>query len=161
MARLTYKGAQELVDKLTALGEAGHQIAESALYGGADIVADALRAGINSIPTEVSGGGETGHPYEGLTPEDRDDMASHLGISRFESDGDSTTTSISITGYTRRTEKGYPNGVPLAMLARSLESGSSVRAKYPFARPAVAGARRSAVKEMDRITNEKIKEIMR
>lgn len=133
-------GLDEEVARLDAIGEAGRAAITAALYDGAAVIADAVAAAAQNLPTDTN----PGHPFTGplaaITPEDAADLAAGVGIAHFDDTGDGRSTAVSIEGYTRRTEKGYPNGVPLPMIARSLESGSSVRQKNPFVRRAVSGA---------------------
>lgn len=136
MASMTYRGPQKIADMLEAIGKDAEKIAKVSLYEGVRVMLDALEDAINNLPEAPSG-----RPYDGLLPEDKEDMIDSLGVARFNaSTHEAIDTHISVDGYTRRTEKQYPNGVPLAMLARSLESGSSVRAKHPFVRPAAREA---------------------
>ena len=156
MARLTFKGTEEFADKLLALGTKAEDMCKMAVYDGAGVVADALRSSVNTIPIVT-----TAHPFDGLSEEDREDLAGGIGIAKFDSDGNGVTTAISFNGYARRKEKKFENGVPLALLARSLESGSSLRAKHPFVRPAIAAAKAAALSAMAEKVEEEIKKTMR
>lgn len=162
MASLTFKGADDFADKLLALGEESAKIAKHALYEGAGTVADALRAAVESLPEGTpKGNSPSGHPFEGLTREDKEDLLNGLGVARFEEGHNSVSTAISFSGYARRTEKNHPNGVPLALIARSMESGSSVRKKHPFVRPTVNRIKQQAVDAMARTANDDIQNAMR
>lgn len=147
MARMTYKPVK-IADVMIDLGKDADKIARVALYDGAREMVNALIEAISALPEEVSA-----HPYIGLLPEDKEDLIEGIGVAQFESVGDSVNTHISMEGYARRTESRYPKGVPLPMLARSLESGSSIRAKFPFVRPAVTASskkcRAAIQKKMD------------
>ena len=153
MARMVYKGPQKLADMLELMGDDSEKIAKVALYDGVRAMADALVDAIEALP-DASGP----RPYAGLLPEDKEDMIEGLGVASFDSNGDVIDTHITIDGYARRTEKHYPNGVPLAMLARSLESGSSVRKKHPFVRPAANAAKTKVLAAIDAKMNEQIEE---
>lgn len=136
MARMIIRGSDKLGDMFETMGLEATKIAKVALYDGVDVMLKALIEAIESLPEETSG-----RPYSGLLPEDKEDMLESLGVARFDMDRNVVDTHITVEGYTRRTEKQYPKGVPVAMLARSLESGSSVRAKHPFIRPAAREAK--------------------
>lgn len=136
MAKMTYKGPVDIADVLLQLGERATGMSKAALYEGNAVILHALEDAVMALPDTTGP-----KPYEGLLPNDKADMVAGLGVAPFETTGDGVSTHISFDGYTRRTEKKYPNGVPLPMLARSLESGSSVRAKHPFVRPAVNAAK--------------------
>lgn len=162
MATLKYSGGEEFADKILALGEQGEAIAKHALFVGAGVVADAIKNAIAQLPTGTpKGNSPTGHPFTGLTEDDKEDLLNGLGIARFESGRDEVSTAISFAGYTRRTEDDYPGGVPLAMIARSIESGSSVRTKNPFVRPTVSKIKGKAVSEMGKTASDDIKNAMR
>lgn len=154
MARLTYKGVDELADKLMLLGQEGTNMAKAALYEGVAVVADAMRASVGTLPSVTT------RPFDGINDSDREDLAAGIGIARFDDKGDSIDTKISFNGYARRKEKNYPNGVPLAILARSLESGSSLRQKHPFVRPAVQGAKDAAIAAISKKLDDEINKVM-
>lgn len=152
--RMTYHGADELADKLMLLGEHGTSIAKAALYDGAAVVADAIHSAVGSLPSVTT------RPFDGVSDSDREDLAAGIGIAKFAESADSVDTAISFNGYARRTEARYPNGVPLAMIARSLESGSSLRQKHPFVRPAAQGAKAAALAAMAKKAEEEVNKIM-
>ena len=156
MARLSFTGLEEFSDKISALGAGAEGMARMALYDGAGVVADALRESVMSLPLT----GRSGKPYEGLLPDDREDLANGIGIAKFETRGGSVTTSLGFNGYARRTERKYPKGVPLAMLARSLESGSSVRAKHPFVRSTVRRVKTAVQEAMAKRVQDTIKDTL-
>lgn len=157
MARLTFTGAEEFAQKLLALGAKGEDIQKAALYAGAGEIASAIKAAVQTIPSNIV----MPKPYYGLLPEDKEDMASSVGIAKFESKSGEVTTAVSFSGYARRKEKKYPKGVPIALLARSLESGSSNRQKYPFVRKAINAAKKAATEAMQKAAEDKYKEIMK
>lgn len=154
MASMTYKGAETIADKLIQLGDGAEKIAKVSLYEGAAVMLDALEESIRALPETTSA-----KPYDGLLPDDKEDMIAGLGVARFEVAGDAVNTKISVNGYTRRTEKKWPNGVPLPMLARSLESGSSMRKKHPFVRPAARAAHARIVAAIQAKMDDEINKI--
>ena len=56
--------------------------------------------------------------------------------------------------------KQYPKGLPNQLLARAIESGSSVRQKKPFVRPAVTATKKQAIAEMEKIIDEEVEKSM-
>lgn len=68
-------------------------------------------------------------------------------------------TKAGFDGYGKLKTKEYPNGVPNEMLARAVESGSSVRVKKPFVRPAVNATKNEAVEKMGKVVDEEMKKI--
>jgi len=161
MARMTYHGGDEFADQLLMLGKKGYGIAHRMLYEGAGLVADSLKNAAESLAVGTAkGNSETGHPFTGLTPEDKAEIVNALGIAEFDDTGDSVNTAIAFSGYLSRTEDAYPNGVPIPMILRSIESGSSVRVKQPFIRPAVNAVRSKVLETMGNVADEEINKIM-
>lgn len=141
MARVAIKGIEELNAGVGELAKAGAAIASTALYEGAGIMADAIREKINALPVDTPRRLKDHDAFRVLVEEDKEDLANSLGIDEFEKSEDGIRTVIGFAGYGRHKTKKYKNGIPMPMLARSIESGSSVRQKHPFVRPAVNGAR--------------------
>lgn len=143
MAKMEFSGCTEIIEMLSKVGEKADKAASAALYEGAKVTADALREAIEGLPTEsfhplpgAHNNGDTASPLRVLTPDDKADLAASIGITKFEHSSDGVSTSISIgEGYSRHPSKKYPRGIPLPLIARSIESGSSARSKKPFVRP--------------------------
>lgn len=153
-------GIDEEVQKLMDLSDAASQIASYALFAGADVIADAVRAAINSLPVDS----DDKHPFSGplhvITAQDKADLAAGIGIAKHGDTGDGRSTAVGINGYSTRKEKGFPNGVPLVMIARSIESGNSVRSKNPFWRRAERAAAGKAEQAMQEAANEIVEQII-
>lgn len=152
-------GVDDTVQMLMDVAGAAEQIASFALYAGADVVADAVRASINSLPVDDN----PKHPFSGplnvITAQDRAELAAGIGIARHGDTGDGRSTAVGINGYSSRTERRYPNGVPLPMIARSIESGSSVRRKDPFWRRAERASAGQVEQAMQEAANEIVDQI--
>lgn len=130
--KFTTVGLDSEIERFDALAGGIKKVIAFSIYDGAGVMANAQEAAIRALPVDS----DSSHPFSGplhvITAQDRDEMAEAVGISKFFDTGDGSGTSISIEGYATRTEPKYPKGVPLIMMARSIESGSSVRAKNPF-----------------------------
>ena len=144
---------------LDAMAEAGTEIVTAALYDGAGVIADAIAQSARALPTDTNARHPFSAPLAAITPDDLADLVGGIGIAAFDDTDDGRGTAVSIQGYTRRTEAGFPNGVPLPMIARSLESGSSVRVKNPFIRRAVSGAKQACEAAMAAAGEKVMKEI--
>lgn len=144
--RMTFTGGEEFSEKLRALGTDAEGIARMALYDGAGVVAKALKNAVGQLPRDNTSGRPFNGPLDVITTADLADLAAGVGIAKFGEDSrNRITTSITFNGYARRTEGRYPKGVPLAMIARSIESGSSVRKKHPFVRKTARAAKSAAL----------------
>lgn len=158
MAEIISVGVDELDKLLGELAGAGTAIAKMSVYDGAGVVADAIREEIMGLPTEKPRKLRDGERMHVIVEDDKRDMADGLGISTIESRAGSTRAVIGFAGYTRHKTKKYKKGVPIQMIARSIESGSSVRAKNPFIRRAVARSKDEARRAMIERANKQIDE---
>lgn len=148
MAKVNVKGTEDIAKMLVALGEAGDAIGKMAVYDGAAIIADEIRKQINALPEQEFKYLKNGEQFGVITPQDKADLENSLGIDQIERAADGIKTVIGFAGYGSHPTKKYPKGLPMPMLARSIESGSSVREKRPFVRKAVNSKRKAAKQKM-------------
>jgi len=128
MAKMQIKGMDEYAMKLSRLGTRGPEIAKRAVLAGASPVADEIRRGLEK--------NLSGSIYS------KGDLLDSMGIAPPAVDrGGNTNTKVGFSGYDR-------NGVPNALKARAMESGTSTQPKKPFIRPAVNRAKKKALEEM-------------
>ena len=159
MPSIKTQGIAELSQKISALATDAEKIAKAALYEGAGIVAEAVKAQVRTIPIDEDGHFAVGvDPLQIITVKDREECAAAVGIARFDTTG-GASTAIGFQGYLSRREKKYPGGVPIPMVMRSVESGSSVRAAHPFIKAAVGASRGAATNAMIRRADEEINKI--
>ena len=133
MARMTFKAGDEYAIKLSKLAAGSDAIAKKAIYQGAKIVADKIKANI---------------------PKDTGDLAESFGITKIDVDSDGDwNAKLGFDGYDR-------DGVPNQLKARAIESGTSKLPKKPFVRPAVSATKKQAQDAMGRVIEEETKKIM-
>ncbi|MBQ9325172.1 MAG: hypothetical protein IJ246_05320 [Clostridia bacterium] len=156
MARCTIKGLNDWSVKLQELGEAAHEIMGAAVYEGARVVADGVKQALGTIPID-DGYKPNGVPRKSATQDEINDLRSAVGIARFDSTGGKVSTAVGFDGYSSHKTKKYPGGVPLPMIARSIESGSSVRQKHPFMRRTANNLKGAAQEAMVRAAAEEIR----
>ena len=152
-------GLDELQKKLEGLGENTNAILSKALFAGADVMYEGLKKSIQALP-EDSGyknikRGDS--PRNVVSPEDKQDMVTHLGISRFIKTAGGMYTRVSFNGYGTIKTKKFPNGRPVVLIARSINSGSSVRMKHPFIRPTINQYKQAANDAMRKAVEEELK----
>lgn len=158
MGHITVKGGKELENLLDTIGARTEEIAKNALYDGAGVIADAVKMSIDTIPiSETWGTPEL--PKRGITADERLGLKEGLGISPMQTSGGETDVSVGFDGYSGKSTKRWPKGKPNAMIARSVERGTSFMYSTKFIKPAVAANKRKAVKAMQEATRKKIKEI--
>jgi GGDEF domain-containing protein len=118
-------------------------VMKSACYSGVGVLADAIKSEIRNLPEE-DGYMRPGKKRNVIGKHDKRKLEEKLGVSHIEATGDKATVAVSFAGYNDRPTKKYPNGVPIPLIARSIESGSSVRQKNPFIRRAFNNAQTQA-----------------
>lgn len=152
------EGMEELSEILTKLGEQAEAVASAALYEGAGVMADAFTKAIGEIRTEP-------HPYNRRKgrrfpyPEEVEALNGKVGIAKFQKNGSEVNTVIGIqkdAGYT--TVNGRKK--PVAVIARSINSGTSFMKKQPVFRKAARTAQGAAMDAMTATGERLLKEII-
>ena len=126
MAKFTYSGLDKYQEMLGDLSKDINKMAHFALYPAAGLMLETLKAN---------------------TPVDSGDLRDSEILTRFVDDTDETYTTIVFDGYDRK-------GVPNSLKARTLESGTSKKAKHPFIRPTVKQINQRCVALIDQKIQE-------
>ena len=160
MAKLTFRGLEEYELRISRLGKETERIAGEAIYEGAGIVADAVKANIQALPV-VTGYGTSENPLPGgVTAVQKAGLIEGFGISTMQNEGGYFNVKLGFDGYNRTKTKKYPQGQPNQLVARGVESGTSWKQAHPFVKPAVAKSRKQAEKAMADKLDEEIEKIM-
>lgn len=133
MAKIEFKGIEEYSKKLAQLGAAAEGVCKYAVYDAAGMVIEAIKDN---------------------TPEDTGDMKNSLKLSNFRNDNGYIYTKVFFDGYDRK-------GVPNALKANAIESGTSRMPKHPFVRPAVNRVKKAAEFSIETALNKKLEELMK
>lgn len=158
MAKMTFKGTDELALQLSKLGKMSAVIAKDVVMAGAQPVADEIRRGLESLPVDELKQLKVGEKFNVSAYGELKDLADSLGIAPPDIDNaGNANTKIGFDGYGSYPSEKYPNGLPNPLLARAIESGSSVRKKRPFIRQAVNKSKKKALDEMRKKCDEEIK----
>lgn len=162
MARITFKGQSEYFEKLQQLEQAfaKNETLEKTVASGAKPVADQIRQNLEQIPARPFRKLQPGELIQGLSESEQKDLEDSFGLSPISRDKNGFVhTKAGFEGYGSFPTKTYPQGVPNALIARAVESGSSVRDKTPFVRPAVNATRKEAVEAMENVIDDELKKI--
>lgn len=163
MAKIKFDGLDAYERKLSRLGKAGKDIAGKAIYVGAGIIADEIRAGAEALPAKPDIEGLAAYRRKSpapLTESAKQGILDGLGIAPMQEENGYFYVKVGFEGYNRIKTRKYPKGQPTAMIVRSLESGSSVSKKRPFVRPAVNRKKEEAEKAMAKVIDEEIQKLM-
>lgn len=148
MARMSVTGTRELSAMLESLGKDSQEIAKRGLYQGAKIVADAVKANISGLPV-TDDYGTPSRPRDGIRAYEKDGLMAGMGVASHRAGGGKVDTSIGFHGYNSR-------GKPNAVIARSVERGTSFMKANPVVKPALAATRGAAKAAMIREAEEEI-----
>ena len=169
MAKISFRNLEAYELQLSRLAAHSETIAEKAIYAGAAIVTDAIRANIEAIPAVSDKAGLIAYQKKEpapLTETAKQGLLEGLGITPMQDDNGYYNVKIGFDGpggehgYNDLKTKTYPKGQPNVMIARSLESGSSIAQKRPFVRPAVNAVKVQAEARMAEIIDQEIQKIV-
>lgn len=168
MARVTVDLGTDYIEKLQMLADNVDRVSKDAIRAGARVIANSIREKINNLPEDRR---TTSRGYWYLTPsqefdgvpaEQKDALLGGLGISKVKKDKNGGyTAKVGFDGYTSIKTKEHPDGIPIPLLANAIESGSSIRIKQPFVRPAVQKSKKEAEAAMQAVIDAAIENTMK
>ena len=144
MATFHFTGIDEYASKISSLVEKSEGMIKRAVYDGAAEVMKAMKAEIAGLPVIENRYRKTDIPMRGVTETQKRGLLDGIGFAKMRNDGGLINTKIGFDGYNGVRSKKYPNGQPNALIARAVNSGSSVRVKIPFINRAVKAAKAGA-----------------
>lgn len=163
MGKITIYGLKNYEDTLKKL-ENLEKIAGKAIYEGANIVTNKVRENIRALPSvpDIDGikAWKAGAPAP-ITVKEKLGLLESLGIATMQYNGGVYNVKVYFDGYNDVKTKTYPNGQPNALIARSIESGSSISSAHPFMRPAANAVRKQAQKKMGEVVEEEIEKLQK
>lgn len=141
MAKLHFDGVDKYIDQLYKLRDDAPAMVDEAINLGAGLVADQVRSGLNSIPTDDRGYVPPGERRRGLRKVQLNGLQDSLGVAPIRDDGSFRNRKIGFDGYNKLISKRWPKGQPNNMVARSIESGTSFLTKTGFMSKAIRAAK--------------------
>lgn len=166
VANFGIKGLEEYEKDLSKMAQFTEEIGKAAVYVGAGMVADEIRKEIENLPVgegEIKGlppYAKAGEQIDVISKRQKTDLLDSLGVAKIENSNGYIQTKVGFDGYGSVKTKNYPNGLPNALLARSINSGTSFMKKNPFARRALNRVKKQAVVAMGEKITEEIKKVM-
>lgn len=145
MAKLKMKGLDEYEKQLTKLQDISRECVGQAIYQGAKEIADEVKRNIEALPIDQRKP-KPGQVLHGVTASQKQGLRDGFGIARIQNDSGYVHVKLGFAGYNSTITDKYPNGQPNSMIARSLQSGTSFRARIPFVDNAVS-AKKSACEQ--------------
>lgn len=146
MANLKMTGLDEYIRQIEQINTNASKAYGKTVYEGAKIMADAVKAQIDSIPASAH-----------LTEEQIQGLKDGLGISKLANDNDFINVKIGFAGYNSKKTEKYPNGQPNIMIARAVAAGTSFRRKFAFVTKAKQKAMAQVEAQMQKTLEAEIK----
>lgn len=141
-------GMDKYLSQLQNLEFQTDEMIGNAIYKGADIVADAIKANIQNLPSSA------------CTETEKAGLLSGFGIAKMQDENGYFNVKAGFDGYNEDVTKRYPRGKPNSMIARSIEGGTSWKPKHPFIGPAVRATKDQAEQVMAEEIEKNIKSTM-
>lgn len=161
MAKIEMKGLDECTRALSRLSAGLKvEVCGAAIFDAADIVADEIRASIEDLPVD-GGYASPNDPLRGPNRLQKEALLSSFGITRMQEDDGIYNVKLGFEGYNAIRTKRWPQGQPNAMIARSIERGTSYIEKTPFVKRAMGKAKGQALEAMQKSVERSIKRIMK
>lgn len=142
------QGIDQYISQLQNLEYEADEVIGKAIYNGADIVADAIKANIQGLPQSA------------CSDTEKAGLLSGFGIAKMRDEDGYFNVKAGFDGYNDDVTKKYPRGKPNSMIARSIEGGTSWKPKHPFIAPAVRATKDRAEQAMAEEIEKNIKSTM-
>jgi len=135
---MSFSASEEFSLKLSKLESGSEEIIKKAIYGGSNIVADAIKSNLEKVVSNEASGG----------------LVKSFGVTPITLGADGNwSAKVGFDGYDDK-------GVPYQLKARAMESGTSTgRDAKPFVRPAVNKTRKAVVEKMNQTIQEETEKL--
>lgn len=156
VAKITFTGLNEYMERLQKLGINAEKIAGKAIYEASGILADEVRSGIEQL--------DVGNATENETErreKQKDGLKEGFGIAEIRNDNGFINVLVGFGGYNGIKTPKFKNGQPNQMVARIFNSGTSHNRKQPFFDSAVRDTRNMAKAKLKEVFENEIEKTMK
>ena len=131
MAKLKFEGLEEYENILHKIYAFTPTMIENTVKKGGDVMADAMRKAIESIPVDnrLAKDGETLH---GISTLQKEGLLESFGVAPVRNDNGFVNVKLGFDGYNGIHTEKYTKGQPNALIARAVNSGTSFRQPILF-----------------------------
>ena len=161
MATIRFNKLRDYELMLGKIGDASKDICGAASYEGAKIIADEVKANLESLITVSDADAIQAAKKEEatyITSRAKKGLIKSFGVTPMLQDESGIyNVKLGFDGYNDVKTKKWPKGQPNQLIARACESGSSAMIKQPFFREAVQKTKKKAESRMAEVLDEKIK----
>lgn len=152
-ATINANGINEYLQIINRLGGNIEETAKKAVYEGAAIIADQVKANIEALPVDEHWGTPQS-PLHGVKKYQKEGLLESFGVAPMRNDKGLINTRVGFD------DAGYnSHGQPNAMIARATESGTTFSDKIPFFENAVRTTRNAAKQKMIAIVEKEMEKL--
>lgn len=157
--KVRMKELEKFEANLLKLENLSREMIGEAIFDGAGVVADAVKASIETIPIDnrFATGSTT---LYGITEEQKQGLRDGFGIAPMRDDGGYIHVKLGFDGYNSQQTKKYPGGQPNSLIARSVNTGTSFRQRFPFIDNAANQSRSKAEDKMIKKFDDAVNKVM-
>lgn len=149
------KGFDEYLSQIEDLANQSDEIAGKVIYSGAKVAIRKFTDAIKTIP-------ESNNPHNGILPEQKQGLLDGAGITKMEiNSGGTRNVKIGVSGCNNVLTKNFPKGQPNVLIARAVNSGTSIRPKNRFSDTSMKNAEGDVVTAMQNRLDDEISKIMK
>lgn len=162
MATLKMQGLEEYERMLSTLGDLKtvEAVCGRTIYEGAKIVADAIQKEIDTLPVvHPHAHGTESKKLSGITSLQKKGLKDGFGITPKRNEDGYYNVKLGFDDYNQVETAQFPNGQPNVMVARSINSGTSFRAKNAFVSRAIRASRKKAEEAMIKTAESEFKKL--
>ena len=144
---LRITGLTELLAKLESVSADSITICESIAHAGADSMADTVKSQINSLKTTSDDTYGRSSKKRYCYQWEKDGLVESMGISPVRQMGSVVDFKVGFDGYASggKASKKYPKGKANAMIAYSINAGTTFMQAQPFLKKAQSSGRAAAI----------------
>ena len=159
MAKFQFTGVDNLLAQYEKLEANSTEMIGKAIYVGAGLVADTIRASMESIIVD-NHFGTSENKIAGPNALQKMGLLQSMGISELRRDGNFWNVKVGWDGYNNLKTKRWPQGQPNTLVAQSVESGTSWMEKQPFVRRAEKSSKGRCEEVMAEAFDKELKRII-
>lgn len=160
MPSIKVDGLDDVFAMLKSIGGDIESVQKQAVYAGMAVIRDEVVRQIEALPEQRGYLPKDKLPRDVITPREKEQLLKHIGIAQMDNKDGTVSTRISFDGYTNIVTKKYKKGLPAILVARSINSGSSVRTKHPFMRNARAASKAKALAAAEEAARNALAKLM-
>lgn len=165
MATIKFEGLEDFINLCIFTDRQLDRVIGRTIYPGGDVMSNAIKNSLQSIRTDDSFwrfANQYGRKIKGPSSRQKQALIDSFGIAQIRKNKYGYNVKCGFDGYNDIVSERWPQGQPNAMIARSVNKGSSFMEAQPFMDTAVSKAEGATIeamktqfdKELDKIWNK-------